>query len=884
MISNTFENTQMISQPKEIKVSLFQHQLASIYQMEKREKEQRVEQENTVIETNISVYADKTGYGKCHGINTPIIMFDGSIKMVQDIKTGDLLMGDDSTPRKVLSLATGQEQMYRISQSIGEDYIVNESHILSLQMTCPNHISKQKNRIQVIWFEPKNLIFNSTNFNYQSYNYDKDITLYEAKKYLTSIPNTDTRIDICLKDYLKLPKNIQKHLKGYKMDVNCWDNQLDEKDMDPYSIGLYLGYNNNIYQKNRPNITNDLHNHIPYKYKINTRENRLKLLAGFIDMNSCTNENKYGIIIKNDKLYEDIVFLCRSLGFKCDVKKIDENCYYRITISGSNLYEIPVITVNKIKQTTLKTNKNQLCTTIKVESMNIGNYYGFSIDNNHRYLLGDFTVTHNTLSMISLIYRDKMKWDLLSPYKQSIVTTYADGRIKKTTVNEYEKNDVTLVLVSHSIINQWYNECQKTPLCVKMITSKQHIDNIIIENYDIILVTPTMYNRLVSKYCKTAWKRFIFDEPGHLKIPAMNKIIAGFIWLVTATPDAIIAQHKNCRNSFMNDIISFAGWGPFSVYFDYMIIKNDDTFIEQSFSMPPTNHIYYKCYNPIYNTVNGFVTPNITQMISAGNIQGAIKALGGGETQNIAELVKQKKLSEKQELESILEIYKLKNKQKQIESITEKIDRIDTQIKELTNRYEEILKGDCSICFSPISNPIMEPNCQNVFCGECLLKWLNTKNTCPLCREHIENKGLIYINSEGKNIQERKIIESTQLPTKINKIIDLLKSNHNNKFIIFSAWDQTFDPIRTHLLKHNITFIEVKGSVSERTNNVNSFKDGNTQVIFLNSRFNGAGINLQEATDIIVYHQMETSTLNQIIGRANRIGRTSSLNVHHLQI
>ena len=76
----------------------------------------------------------------------------------------------------------------------------------------------------------------------------------------------------------------------------------------------------------------------------------------------------------------------------------------------------------------------------------------------------------------------------------------------------------------------------------------------------------------------------------------------------------------------------------------------------------------------------------------------------------------------------------------------------------------------------------------------------------------------------------------------------------------------------------------MKGSVSERTNNVNSFKDGNTQVIFLNSRFNGAGINLQEATDIIVYHQMETSTLNQIIGRANRIGRTSSLNVHHLQI
>ena len=901
MITNNFENIQMISQPKQIKVPLFQHQLASIYQMEKRESEQKVVNNNSVIETNISVYADKTGYGKCHGRDTPIIMFDGTVKMVQDIKSGELLMGDDSTPRKVLSLARGKEQLYKISQIIGEDYIVNESHILSLQMTCPKYISKQKNRIQVLWFEPKSLIFKSINFNYQTYNYDKDKTLEDAKKYLISIPNIDTRIDICLKDYINLPKKIQKHLKGYKSDIDCWENELNEKDVDPYYIGLALSYNNQTtYQKiinylYPDNITNILNKynlmnnkHIPYKYKINTRENRLRLLAGIIDRDSYYNEGVYGIIQKNDQLSKDIVFLCQSLGFKCVVKKIDKSCYIRIIISGSKLYEIPVLIQTKSK--ILKYNKNQLCTNIKVESVNIGEYYGFSIDNNHRYLLGDFTVTHNTLAMITLIHRDKMNWDISSPYKQSIVTTYADGRIKKTVTNDYEKNDVTLVLVSQSIIHQWYDECQKTPLSVKMITSKQHIDTVMIDNYDIILVTPTMYNRLVSKYFRIAWKRFIFDEPGHLKIPAMNKIIAGFIWLVTATPDAIIAQHKNCRNSFMHDIICFAGWGPFSVYFDYMIIKNDDTFIEQSFRMPPTNHIYYKCYNPIYNTVNGFVTNNITQMISAGNIQGAIKALGGGETQNITELVKQKKLSERDELESILSIYKLKNKKKKIDIVSEKIQRIDIQIKELTNRYEEILKGDCSICFSPISNPTMEPNCQNIFCGECLLKWISTKITCPLCRDNIQTKELIYINtkteteSEYKNKQVHKNSDQTQIHTKINTIINLLKSNHNGKFIIFSGWDQTFGPIRTHLLKHNISFIEVKGSVNERMNNITSFKEGNTQVIFLNSRFNGAGINLQEATDIIVYHEMEPTTLNQIIGRANRIGRTESLNVHHLQI
>jgi superfamily II DNA or RNA helicase len=74
------------------------------------------------------------GRGKCLGKNTPILMYDGEIKLVQDIVVGDLIMGDDSTPRKVLTLARGREMMYRVSE-IGTDqfYIVNESHILSLK-------------------------------------------------------------------------------------------------------------------------------------------------------------------------------------------------------------------------------------------------------------------------------------------------------------------------------------------------------------------------------------------------------------------------------------------------------------------------------------------------------------------------------------------------------------------------------------------------------------------------------------------------------------------------------------------------------------------------------------------------------------------------------
>jgi len=68
----------------------------------------------------ISAY---TGFGKCLGINTPVLMYDGTIKMVQDIKEGEKLMGDDSKPRTVLATSKGLDKLYRVKQNSGDDYV-----------------------------------------------------------------------------------------------------------------------------------------------------------------------------------------------------------------------------------------------------------------------------------------------------------------------------------------------------------------------------------------------------------------------------------------------------------------------------------------------------------------------------------------------------------------------------------------------------------------------------------------------------------------------------------------------------------------------------------------------------------------------------------------
>jgi hypothetical protein len=263
------------------------------------------------------------------------------------------------------------------------------------------------------------------------------------------------KLDLPLLDYMELSDAKKHHLKGYKTGVEF---SKKEVPFDPYVVGLWLGDgtsrdttftnqdapilhylsktlpNYNMYLQHemhtpygyRMNAINDkkssksgngqavnplklilknlnmLNNkHIPFIYKINDRETRLKLLAGILDTDGCYSKNHYEITQKSNELADDIVFLARSLGFAVSLIKYESTLnnkkfiQNRIRISGDKLFEIPVLCKRK-KAEEIKHKCNVLHTGITVEPLGEGDYYGFEIDGNHRYLLGDFTVTHNT--------------------------------------------------------------------------------------------------------------------------------------------------------------------------------------------------------------------------------------------------------------------------------------------------------------------------------------------------------------------------------------------------------------------------------------------------------------------------------------------------------
>lgn len=68
----------------------------------------------------------------CFAKDTPILLWDGSVKMSQDICVGDILVGDDGKQRTVLETKVGRDQMYKIYQTVGHSYTVNSHHTLVL--------------------------------------------------------------------------------------------------------------------------------------------------------------------------------------------------------------------------------------------------------------------------------------------------------------------------------------------------------------------------------------------------------------------------------------------------------------------------------------------------------------------------------------------------------------------------------------------------------------------------------------------------------------------------------------------------------------------------------------------------------------------------------
>lgn len=182
----------------------------------------------------------RDGQFGCLDPNTPILMWDMTIKNAKDIVVGDKLVGDDGSVRNVLKITSGEDYMYKICRERMNDYIVNSKHILTLKFSGHKSIfwkeSTQRWTMNYFCHKTQNFVSKSIGINSKK---DKQQAFIEIQNFSKNIPDSSI-VDIKIQDYLNLPKYIRDHLKGTINNI-CVQKEYKEVDIDPYIFGCWLG-------------------------------------------------------------------------------------------------------------------------------------------------------------------------------------------------------------------------------------------------------------------------------------------------------------------------------------------------------------------------------------------------------------------------------------------------------------------------------------------------------------------------------------------------------------------------------------------------------------------------------------------------------------------
>ena len=260
----------------------------------------------------------------------------------------------------------------------------------------------------------------------------------------------------------------------------------------------------------------------------------------------------------------------------------------------------------------------------------------------------------------------------------------------------------------------------------------------------------------------------------------------------------------------------------------------------------------------------------------------------------------------------------------QIEIHSKNINIFNKRITDNKNNIEFIYKRltdnkCCPICYEIFQEIkcdkiyITKNCCNNKICGNCIEKWYaNNKTHCIFCNSNGINKdNLIFYDvvdedDNMKNIQNNIDDNDTEQSAVLNSDfimehnIDFEKYDYskniflenyikelkisNKKIIIFSGYSNIFQYIQNLCSTHDIGYVDLeKGNITDIDSAVYEYKYGDSQVLLSNSTLFGCGMNFENADTILFVHKMNQDLERQVIGRAQRMGRKTTLEIIYLE-
>jgi hypothetical protein len=492
---------------------------------------------------------------------------------------------------------------------------------------------------------------------------------------------------------------------------------------------------------------------------------------------------------------------------------------------------------------------------------------------------------------------------------------------------------VALFIVPHNVTQQWEAYIrEQTTLKAYMVKKTRDCDyerNGFYQDVftaDLVVVSCTMLRKFTgalsfygqgSCFTSIVWSRLFIDEADSITLTLRpGDVLSRFTWFITGSWLNMLFPHgvySHTLQGLPEDLRLLIGDGSINGVvnrnnvvaqsisdsrdprFTAMVLRNSGAWIDVSLLRPTIVHDSVLCRAPAnLGVLRDFISPAAMEALHAGDTAGALAALGlkAASKETLVDRVTESLRGDLVQAQKILafkrdiEYSTAAAKVVAIQKAEEKVARIQEQLASLESRVASAASVLCPICYDTPNTATLTPCCRQSFCLACICECIAAKPACPLCRLPIASpRSLMVIGesteSTGSTGSEYK--ESMGPPTKGAALLKILsESTEDQRFLVFSAHEASFKGLRELLSARGIRCELLQGS-SNRVERLRSqFQDGTVRVLCMNARHVGAGINLEAATHVVLYHRMNVELEKQVIGRAVRFERSAELRVVHL--
>jgi hypothetical protein len=498
------------------------------------------------------------------------------------------------------------------------------------------------------------------------------------------------------------------------------------------------------------------------------------------------------------------------------------------------------------------------------------------------------------------------------PNPQSTLTSvFANNAVSLTLPNTRRRHEMDVIVVPHTIVLQWQRYVAHFPKlrCVSLRRNKSINDfvrdDVAMDNTDVVLVVNTMYNNFALQMNRNKHvRRVFFDEADSIDIPGSIQLNADFTWFITASSQVLLSPRGNsvwnaeaARIDYTTSLRA-SGWisNVFTslravppVFKKRMFLKNADAYVDASFMLPDLIVAHVTCQSGKHLRVfNGLGDARLLTFLNAHDLSGALSLINPSLRDTEANIIAAFVQEHEQRLHNLtvelegcsrMMFHDAAHRERKEAHVRTEIQHVEDLIRGIRERV--MIEDMCPVCLSDeYQGKVVMRCCQKSLCLECSHKFITTcaanSNKCPWCRATMQHDGFLVVD-------ESALVRPDPIKDKFAAALEIIsKATDSQRFLVFSHHTTPLTTLGSKLASMNIVSNSIKGRSACVDKLLASFVSGEVKVLLANSGCYGSGLNIDATTDIIIFHRMSTDIENQIIGRAQRPGRTTQLKVWYL--